>query len=426
MSGIDSSSLARIHLPLQTPEILPSPLNRQSNLGSEDFPGFRCIIAGNAEKGKALVPSVHQFSWALPMNNDSIRKYDRAGGFEVTCEKTIKEEQVEVNDQNIVLLESGKFRKKRRKPISPIQKACESQGSESVDGIISNGLGPSSSCRYDSSLSLLTKKFLNLLLEASDGILDLNKAAQLLDVQKRRMYDITNVLEGIGLIEKSLKNMIRLKATHMSRPKEVEEYKARLRTEVEILRIEEHKVDRLISERKDQLAALMEDENNKKWLHVTREDINSLPCFEDSTLIAIEAPHGTIVEVTDLNESLEFPQPLSMVLRSCMGPIHCYLLSKNEERLETSGSSQQIEAIDLCAKHNFFLTDDVMTTQCSNSAVPNTAGHSCDVVTHQLPSGSTSLQKSSREILKIEPSDLDIDSDYWFPSELGVCEMWSG
>ena len=33
----------------------------------------------------------------------------------------------------------------------------------------------------------------------------------LLQVQKRRIYDITNVLEGIGLIEKTSKNHIRWK-----------------------------------------------------------------------------------------------------------------------------------------------------------------------------------------------------------------------
>ena len=33
-------------------------------------------------------------------------------------------------------------------------------------------------------------------------MLDLNKAAEALEVQKRRIYDITNVLEGIYLIEK--------------------------------------------------------------------------------------------------------------------------------------------------------------------------------------------------------------------------------
>jgi transcription factor E2F3 len=38
---------------------------------------------------------------------------------------------------------------------------------------------------------------------------DLNKAAVDLSVQKRRLYDITNVLEGIGLVEKKSKNQIR-------------------------------------------------------------------------------------------------------------------------------------------------------------------------------------------------------------------------
>lgn len=38
------------------------------------------------------------------------------------------------------------------------------------------------------------------------------KAAELLEVkQKRRIYDITNVLEGIGLIEKESKNSIKWK-----------------------------------------------------------------------------------------------------------------------------------------------------------------------------------------------------------------------
>ena len=39
--------------------------------------------------------------------------------------------------------------------------------------------------------------------------MDLNDAAKVLGVQKRRIYDITNVLEGIGLIEKSIKNKIK-------------------------------------------------------------------------------------------------------------------------------------------------------------------------------------------------------------------------
>nr|CAG8550969.1 7546_t:CDS:2 [Entrophospora candida] len=51
--------------------------------------------------------------------------------------------------------------------------------------------------------------------EAKDGDLDLNNAANELKVQKRRIYDITNVLEGIGLIEKNSKNHVRWKLAEL-------------------------------------------------------------------------------------------------------------------------------------------------------------------------------------------------------------------
>lgn len=62
--------------------------------------------------------------------------------------------------------------------------------------------------RYDTSLNLTTKRFLDLLAQSPDGVVDLNWASQVLDVQKRRIYDITNVLEGIRLISKKSKNNI--------------------------------------------------------------------------------------------------------------------------------------------------------------------------------------------------------------------------
>ena len=62
--------------------------------------------------------------------------------------------------------------------------------------------------RYDSSLGLLTKKFTALIKGSISGSIDLNDAALQLQVQKRRIYDITNVLEGVGLIEKRSKNVI--------------------------------------------------------------------------------------------------------------------------------------------------------------------------------------------------------------------------
>jgi transcription factor E2F3 len=50
--------------------------------------------------------------------------------------------------------------------------------------------------RFDTSLSTLTAKFIALV-RGSDGCVDLNDAATTLGVQKRRIYDITNVLEGL-------------------------------------------------------------------------------------------------------------------------------------------------------------------------------------------------------------------------------------
>ncbi|TWW68114.1 Transcription factor E2F4, partial [Takifugu flavidus] len=52
--------------------------------------------------------------------------------------------------------------------------------------------------RAEKSLAELTKRFLRLLQESEGGILDLKKAVKILAVnkQRRRIYDITNVLEG--------------------------------------------------------------------------------------------------------------------------------------------------------------------------------------------------------------------------------------
>uniref|UniRef100_A0A3B3C2X0 E2F/DP family winged-helix DNA-binding domain-containing protein n=1 Tax=Oryzias melastigma TaxID=30732 RepID=A0A3B3C2X0_ORYME len=62
--------------------------------------------------------------------------------------------------------------------------------------------------RYDSSLGLLTSKFADMLRHSPDGILELNVVCQKLGAPKRRVYDITNVLEGIRLIRKKSKNHV--------------------------------------------------------------------------------------------------------------------------------------------------------------------------------------------------------------------------
>lgn len=107
------------------------------------------------------------------------------------------------------------FFKKQKKIVSPAFRlrlfdagvgandACEDAANDG-DGVDDNKLS-----RAENSLSLLTTRFLDLLHKAPNNMIDLNEAARILETQKRRVYDITNVLEGIGLIEKQSKNTVK-------------------------------------------------------------------------------------------------------------------------------------------------------------------------------------------------------------------------
>ncbi len=51
-------------------------------------------------------------------------------------------------------------------------------------------------CRQENSLGEITKSFTKLIKSQKDKILNINEVVKKLKVKKRRIYDITNVLEG--------------------------------------------------------------------------------------------------------------------------------------------------------------------------------------------------------------------------------------
>ena len=55
----------------------------------------------------------------------------------------------------------------------------------------------------------LTQTFVQLIRSANDQRIEIDEASRQLNIQKRRIYDITNVLEGIGYIEKIGKNQMK-------------------------------------------------------------------------------------------------------------------------------------------------------------------------------------------------------------------------
>ncbi|CAM8968756.1 unnamed protein product [Rhodiola kirilowii] len=290
-----------------------------------------------------------------------------------------------------------------------------------------SAMTPAGNCRYDSSLGLLTKKFINLIKHAEDGILDLNKAAETLEVQKRRIYDITNVLEGIGLIEKKLKNRIRWKGLDVLQPDGVQTDVLSLQTEVENLNLEEQNLDDHIREMQERLRDLSEDENNQKWLFVTEGDIKSMPCFQNETLIAIKAPHGTTLEVPDPDEAADCSQRrYRIVLRSTMGPIDVYLVSQFEEKFEDVNGLEQSVNCPVASTSRSVENPGTLVVNTEDTVNDMTA-HAQDA--HRMPSELQMNDGASDDfvggIMKIVP-DVNTDSDYWFLSdaELSVTDLW--
>ncbi|XP_022869310.1 transcription factor E2FB-like [Olea europaea var. sylvestris] len=315
---------------------------------------------------------------------------------------------------------SGRRGKAQKVPRIKANKARSQIPVTNIGSSSGNNLTPLGPCRYDSSLGLLTKKFINLIKHAEDGILDLNKAADTLEVQKRRIYDITNVLEGIGLIEKKLKNRIQWKGADVSRPGEVDASLNSLQAEVENLNMEEHKFDKRIREMQEKLRSFSEDEINQKWLFVTEEDIKSLPCFQNETLIAIKAPHGTTLEVPYPDEAVDYPQRrYRIVLRSTMGPIDVYLVSQFEEKFEEINAPEVEASIPSTSG-----ADENASAMPANES----RGNEVDlqgVEAQRLCSDKNTSQDFVSGIMKIVP-DVDNDADYWLLSDadISITDMW--
>jgi len=205
--------------------------------------------------------------------------------------------------------------------------------------------------RFDSSLGLLTKKFVHLLRSSTTNKLDLNRAASELGVQKRRIYDITNVLEGIGLIQKEGKNHVswndnpdndlsRAPDPNLAVGGEIMGSPARLtktaaaaaasqnslQEQVERLRKQERQIDQsleFLTQQSRQFAygrSLPVSggvrptahptylppgiDDPQRFMHVRFSDITGLDMYNDDTIIGIKAPIGTNLEVPDPDQGM--------------------------------------------------------------------------------------------------------------------------
>ncbi|XP_058803059.1 transcription factor E2F3-like isoform X2 [Phymastichus coffea] len=172
--------------------------------------------------------------------------------------------------------------------------------------------------RYDTSLSLLTKKFLNLVEDSHDGVVDLNVASEKLEVQKRRIYDITNVLEGIGILEKKSKNNIQWKGGCLpSNQSDILD----LRKSVADLEAKENALDRLIHSAQKELNEFTAD---RTYAYVTYHDLRSVAAYRDQSIMAVKAPPEATLHVPQPINNFGQPK-LQIHMRSTHGEIEVFL-----------------------------------------------------------------------------------------------------
>lgn len=157
--------------------------------------------------------------------------------------------------------------------------------------------------RHENSLGELTKKFIELIKGSENRCIDLNEAVVKLNVQKRRIYDITNVLEGMGLIEKSLKNKIQWKGTlNIPNDFQLDCDLIHSKRELKALQEENAALNQHIEKLKETFSQMSSDPNYSEMAWLTYDDISLVSKCEPNRankLVVIKAAPGTTMEMPD-------------------------------------------------------------------------------------------------------------------------------
>ena len=179
--------------------------------------------------------------------------------------------------------------------------------------------------RCNSSLSDLTPRFMALLRSSPEGVLDLNKAAETLGIPKRRLYDVTNVLSGIKLVEKKSRSHIQWIGPDLNEL-EIRPKQRQLEAELLDLSAKEASLDELIKDCSQQWDELLADREKKRLAYVSYDDIHSLDIFREQTVVAVKS-----LPDTSLDLLIPLEGSVSLNMKSTTGPIDVYVCEMAED-----------------------------------------------------------------------------------------------
>ena len=161
----------------------------------------------------------------------------------------------------------------------------------------------------ENSLGQLTKNFIKYIKTTGKKSININDLVNELDVKKRRIYDITNVLQGIGYLQKSGKNEIiwvknspnksKTKKKSSSSKKNIGN-KPKLNKEE--LEKEKNELDINIEKFKAEFNSIAKKTDFAEYGYITLEDIRRMSINKKVDLMVIKATKGTIMNVIDKND----------------------------------------------------------------------------------------------------------------------------
>lgn len=221
--------------------------------------------------------------------------------------------------------------------------------------------------RQDVSLGLLTRGFLKLLMAAPDDSVDLREVAVSLSTRKRRVYDITNVLDGINLIQKDSANKIKWIG---SSPISSFLWKGHKRIQKELinLKLVEDTLDSLIKSCAQQLFEMTDDVENSASAYVTHEDISRLGDLQDQTVVVVKAPEETKLEIPPPRED-----NIQINLKAGKGPIMVVTCEVGSGDAVTSATDETKGGFFLTLEESRIKTTTLHTESCGLPSVVQSA-----------------------------------------------------
>ena len=135
----------------------------------------------------------------------------------------------------------------------------------------------------------LTKDFIKLMAESNGTMVEISKAESILCANKRRLYDVTNVLTGIGLIERCGKSMIKWVGRNDTKLHD------QLVQEEEELDLMTNMIDQYMRS-----MVLSQEFQENAW--ITAEDISMLDAEQQLSLFAIRGPPSMTMQIDENDE----------------------------------------------------------------------------------------------------------------------------